>query len=619
MAYVYPINQNTKDSHQTSPCYLLTFLRWANRDTANFDEAEFLKLREPMLVVNDCIGLSVSSSKANHIHTAQMVLLAGDINYSTAVAPGDFVMINMLDDDEVLFGKGGTATNPGPSSLYTRAGAKKPINHAHDGFKGCFKIQSVTRNIQVNPQSGQKMYSFQISAAAFTEFNQVMYFDPNQRDSSENPGNLVAINFAASEEWNEAVLKKTNAVDDIFKVLIELLLGKGFNNIYPQKAALTRNFNQNFLIPPAVCSLMGIKAGQTPKAADLFNYYVGIQQYASGSTQAQRMNPSNAQRSGHFIESALGKLSGAILLQGEPFGQVTAWSILSQYSNSLINEMYTTYKLTPEGDIMPCVVYRQKPFTSTNFEVNFDGSGIPITKFLSLPRWKIDTNLIESISLGRHDQARVNFVHIVGKVREVDMKDAMALQHSLGTHQYDTKDIKRNGLRPIITSCDFDFPRDGVTKQQNSVIWNKLYADWVFNGHLKENGTISCAGIHDPICVGDNLQLENTVYHIESVSHNMGVDSNGRKHFKTSLALSFGVDVRTEGAYIPVYPEMEHTDSYTNRVAKAKNNPDSGILPGFSDSQDIAGRVAGEEIVETDQQAFSLPSKSVINKPIKDR
>lgn len=616
MAYIKEINENVLgDSHQTSPCYLLTFLRWANRDTANFDEAEFLKLREPMRVVNDCIGLSVSSSKASHIHTAQMILLAGDINYSTAVAPGDFVMINMLDDNEVLFGKDGTATQPGPSSLYTRAGAAQAINHAHDGFKGCFKIQSVTRNIQVNPQSGQKMYSFQIAASAFTEFNQVMYFDPNQRDSGEDAGNLVAINFAASEEWNEAVNKKTNAVDDIFKVLIELLLGKGFNSIYPQKPALTRNFNQNFLIPPAVCSLMGIKAGLTPKAADLFNYYVGIQQYASGGTETKGLNPSNAQRSGHFIDSAQGKLSGAILLQGEPFGQVTAWSILQQYSNSLINEMYTTYKLTPEGNIMPCVVYRQKPFTSTNFVVNFGGAGIANTKFLSLPRWKISTMLIESISLGRHDQARINFVHIVGKVRELDMQAAMTAQHSLGTHQYDTKDIKRNGLRPIITSCDFDFPRDGVTKPENSVVWNKLYADWVFNGHLKENGTISCAGIHDPICVGDNLQLENTVYHIESISHNMGVDANGRKHFKTNLSLSFGVDIRTEGAYIPVYPEMEHTDSYTNRKAKVK----SGILPGLSDAQDIKGRVAGEEINETDQQAFSLPSKSVINKPIKDR
>jgi len=612
MAYTKNINPTHDDSHQTSPCYLLTFLRWANRDTENFSDADFLKLRKPMLVVNDCIGLSVSSSKANHIHTAQMILLAGDINYSTAVAPGDYVMINMLDDDEVLFGKGGTATQPGPSSLYTRAGAKLPINHAHDGFKGCFKIQSVTRNIQVNPQTGQKMYSFQIAAAAFTEFNQVIYFNPNLTDAGENDARKVALNFGASAEWTEKILSKETSINTIFRNLVGFLIGQGFNKNYsPQKGDLVGNFNRHFLIPPAVCSLMNINGLIEPKAADLFNFYLGIQQYSPTKGLANGLNPSNYRRDGHWLISK--ELTGAILMQGEPFGQVTAWSILQQYSNSLINEMYTTYKLTPEGDIMPCVILRQKPFTSSNFK-NKGGAGIEATEFLSLPRWKINTNLIESISLGRSDQARINFVHIIGKVREVNMQRAATFSTSTNVHEWDVEDIKRNGLRPIITSCDFDFPNESNQNQGYTVRWNKLYADWLFNGHLKENGTITCAGIHYPISVGDNLQLEDTVFHIESISHNMGVDANGHKHFKTSLALSFGVDERKGASYNPIYPEMEHTDSYKNRVAKYQDS-ESGILPGFSDSQDILGRVAGEEINETDEKAFSvMPKKSTINK-----
>jgi len=609
MAYTKLIKQNTSDSHQTSPAYLLTFLRWANRDTTNFSDADFLELRKPMLVVNDCIDLSVSSSKANHIHTAQMTLLAGDINYSTAVAPGDFVMVNMLDNDEHLFGKGGTATKPTGDSLYSRATNKKPINHAHDGFKGLFKIQTVTRNIQVNPQSGHKTYIFQISAAAFTEFNQVIYFNPNLQDAGENPGNTAVLNFGASQEWGEAVLNKQININSIFKTLVSFLLGQGFNSNYvPQKKELIRNFNKNFLVPPDVCSLMNIKAGQSPKAADLFNYYVGIQKYAGGSTEAAGLNPSKYSRDGHYLVSD--ELTGAVLLQGEPFGQVTAWSILSQYSNSLINEMYTTYKLTPEGDVMPCLVLRQKPFTSANFKFGA-GAGILATEFLSLPRWKVSVDLIESISLGRSDAARVNFVHIIGKTREVSLQSAVSYQNSKNLHQWDTQDIKRNGLRPIITSCDFDFPTAVNGFKGYSEIWNLLYADWLFNGHLKENGTIVCAGIEEAIAVGDNLQLENTVYHIESISHNMGIDANGHKHFKTNLALSFGVDDRKPTAsYNPIYPEMQYTDSYTNRKAKAN----SGILPGFSDAQDIRGRAAGEEVNETDEKAFStIPKKSAIN------
>jgi hypothetical protein len=614
MAYIKKINQNSKDSHQTSPAYLLTFLRWAKRDTATMSDDEFLSLRKPMLVVNDCISLSVSSSKSNHIHTASMILLAGDINYSTAVAPGDFVMVNMLDNDEHLFGRGGTPNEPTGDSLYSRATNKKPINKAHDGFKGLFKIQTVTRNLQVNPQTGHKSYLFQITAHSFTEFNQIVYFNPNLRDSGEDAGNLVALNFGASEEWGEALSRKQNGVGDIFKTLIGFFLGEGFNSNYSgQKTDIVvRNYNQNFLIPPTICALMNIKSGQSPKAADLFNYYVGIQKYSTSNNDAAGLNPSGYIRKGQNLNT--GQLSGAVLLQGEPFGQVTAWSVLTQYSNSLINEMYTTYKLTPENEVMPCLVFRQKPFTSAAFATN-GGAGIPATEFLSLPRWKISVDLIESISLGRTDTARVNFVHIVGKTRHVDIKNEVIQQESKGKHQWDTEDIKRNGLRPIITACDFDFPLDGETKVDNSTKWNLLYADWLFNGHLKENGTITCVGIEDPICVGDNLQLENTVYHIESVSHNMGIDADGRKHFKTSLTLSFGVDDRKNITnYNPIYPEMEHTDSYKNRVAKAK----SGILPGFSDTQDIAGRVLGEEVVETKEEAFSLPPKSIINKDDKD-
>jgi hypothetical protein len=606
MAYIKYVNPNTKDSHQTAPAYMLTFLRWANRDTANFTDAEFLELRKPMLVINDCVNLSVSSSKSSHIHTATMVMLAGDINYSTAVAPGDYVLINMVDDDEKLFGKGGTPNQPTGDSLYARATNNKPINKRNDGFKGIFKIQSVRRNIQVNSESGIKSYFFQIQAAAFTEFNQVVYFNPYLFDKAEAKGAFATLNIGASDEWNNGVLdKQERTVDLIFKKLIGFLIGQGFDpNYIPQKGEVIRNQNRSFLIPPAAASLINVKsAAKAINAADIFTYYVGIENYASKApTSATGLNPI-ATRDGNFIMSK--PLSGIAILQPEPWAQVTAWSILQQYSNSLINEMYTTFKLTPEGDIKPCLVFRQKPFTSSNFFKT--NPGISKTDFLSLPRWNISTALIESISLGRDDSARVNFVHIIGKSKFQDLKSQVAQQMSLNSFKIDEPDVKRNGLRPIITACDFDFKTGEPNDVGKSPAWNALYFDWVSNGHLKENGTIVCAGIPYAIPVGDNLQLEDTVYHIEAVNHVMAIDMNsGRKSFKTTIQLSFGVDSRTQGSYQPIYPEMEHTDSYTNRKAKVK----SGILPGLSDSQDIAGRVLGEELVETEQKAFSVSPKN---------
>ncbi len=37
MGFIRDIAQNSVDSHQISPAYVLTFLRWSNRDTFNYE------------------------------------------------------------------------------------------------------------------------------------------------------------------------------------------------------------------------------------------------------------------------------------------------------------------------------------------------------------------------------------------------------------------------------------------------------------------------------------------------------------------------------------------------------------------------------------------------------
>ena len=610
MAYTYTINKNTSDSHQTSPAYMLTFLRWSNRDTSNFSDADYLELRKPLIVVNDCVSLTVSSSKASHIHQAEMIMLGGDINYATAVAPGDFVLVNMLDSDEHLFGSGKGPIDASADSLYVRASSSKPINNIHDGFKGVFKIQSVRKILQVDPSSGVKILRYQISAAAFTEFNQVIYFNAFLADQSQDQLLSELINAEAHKEWASNT-KKSFTLDELFSNLVGFMIGTGFQefNDKIQKKEVVKNFNKNFLMPPKLSSLMGLGAsGKDPiTAARFFKFYVGIQEY--GSSYNQKFNGLDPLS---INPVRYDKLSGTSPISPEPFCQVTAWSVLNQYSNSLINEMFTSFKLTEDGKVMPCVVFRQKPFTSKKFIK--ENPTTKVTPFLSLPRWKVSLDLIKAISTGRSEAARINFVHIVGKARYTQLNSYTAQQASLNSFKADEQDIKRNGLKPLIAACDFDFPTD-ENKTSNSPVWNQLMFDWLSNGHLKENGTIVCAGIEDPIAVGDNLELEDTVYHIESVTHSMNMQNNGFKNFETNLKLSYGVDKRDKG-YDPIYPEMQYTDSESYR----KDNWNRGYesMPGFSDTQDIAGRVKGEEIGKTPEKAFSLVPKTIKAKSDKE-
>lgn len=607
MAYTKFIDKNSKDSHQTSPAYMLTFLRWSNRDTYNFADADQLELRDPLIVISDCISLAVSSHKSSHLHQSQMVLMGGDINYATALAPGDFVLINMLDNDKYLFGEGGTPKNPTSKSLYSRATSLKPINELHDGFKGVFKIDSVRKTLSIDAGSGTKMLTYQVSATAFTEFDQVIYFNPYL--VSQNDQKLISeiINSKAHVEWAQNT-KKLGSLNSLFFALVGFLIGSGFQELNDkiEKKEVVKNFNKNFLMPSKLAKLMGVKSSETLTASKFFRYLVGIQTYSS-SGKGVAGNVTKQEESEGLNPSSYGTLSGSSPIQPEPFCQVTAWSVLSQYSNSLINEMYTAFKLTHENKIMPCVVFRQKPFTSKKFKTS--NPNIPATPFLSLPRWKISLNLIKSMSLGRSNTARINFVHVIGKVRWTQFNSQTAQQSSLNAYKADIEDIKRSGLRPFITGCDFDFPTD-ENKNSLSPIWNELVFDWLSNGHLKENGTIICAGIEEPIAVGDNLELEDTVYHIESVMHSMHTHGNGYKSFETTLTLSYGVDKR-DRTYNPIYPEMQYTDTESYR----KDNYEKGYksMPGFSDTQDVAGRVDGEEISKTKEKAFSLIPKSIKN------
>lgn len=588
--YIYNINKNSIDSHQISPAYMLTCVRFDSRSQENNTS----ETRKSLVIINDAISINVNSNKKSHNHQLNIHLLGGDINYSTALSPGDFICVNLLNSTEKLFGNGGTATKPSPDSLYSRALNEQPINKKDDGFKGVFRVQSVRRSIQVIPGFGGKTLIYNITASAFTEFNQVVYFNPYLALNSGQAVNnaLYVLNVLAGKEFGQFIEKGQHTINNIFKKLIYFFIGDGENQreLYsPSKPDVPVNHNKNFVIPANLMSLINIRS---PKnlAADMYNYWIGIQEYSNANTPEIGLNP-NYKLSGNFYESQKPP-PGNSIIQAECWANVTVWSILSQYINSLLNELYTSFKLMPDGYIMPCVVLRQKPYSSPDFD-----NTIPHTKFLSLPTWKVSLDLVESLNLGRDESARINFVHVITKSRGVDIQNMIASQSSNQNFQLNEQDILKHGLRPIIQGCDFDFPSND-NKLIHAQDWNKLLFDWLRDGQLKENGTVQTVGIEEPISIGDNFQLQDTIYHIESISHQMGIDANGNTSFKTNFQLSFGVENNTTKQ---TYPEMEHTDAYTyHKDDYAKK----GILPGFSDSQDIINREDGEEIKETQQERF---------------
>ncbi len=576
--------------NQSSPAWVLTFVRWNVRDTFRAIpetglSSDLLQVRQPLVVENDCIQLTTTSNKNTLTPSMSAVLKETDENYSTAIAPGDFVFVNILNWES----KARRIVN------IARSNNIGPINKEHDGFKGVYKVQSVRKTIIVDPQTGIKQVVVRVDGYAFTEFNNMIYFNPYLRsDVQGTPKDALLFASNIHLDYKQLLTSTTNLyTQDIIKFLIQSFIGVGITDqggTFAARSPITAN--THFYIPQQVGVFLGVP--QAKSAKDVYDYLFGIQNYSTSQNQtlASGMNPSNLNPT---IENRFYKTSipceGQTIIKAEYWNQVNAWSIINQYTNAPLNEMYTCFRIAPSGYVMPTVVLRQIPFTTDFFNSSANGSPqtVNVTRFSSIPRWRISSALITQSDIGRDEAARINFVQFYVQPGGDGKKDGfIAAQTADGNYAYDINDVMRSGLRPHVVTTNFD---DLTILKETKVgrKWAQILGDALIGGHLKMNGTIECVGIVEPIAVGDNLEHDQVVFHIEEVTHSCAINpSTGLKTFRTTLKLSNGVSISTTNTGI-TYPEMIHTNAYNDRKNDYTNVEQN--LPGVSEDQDVSYRL----------------------------
>ncbi len=583
-AFIYDIKPSSPgsngsgDEHQTSAAWILTFLRWKTRDTLRTIPTSAGSLETvtlPLIVENDCIQLSTSDSKTVLTPSMTATLLMTDINYETELAPGDFVFVNILNWESDARRVADQARN------------MKPINGINDGFKGFFKIQSVRKSLVTDPSSGVKAYAVKITGFAFTEFNNSIYFNPYLLDPSDD--NTLLFASILGQDW--ALLQQDKGltqIQTVLQMLIQSFIGNGFTD-QGKKVAGIATTNTHFFMPKGVGQLLGLKGLKSAK--DAYNFLFGIQKYDSGSIQelADGMNPDDVladatATTGRFMFTGT-PCEGNTVTKPEYWNQQQAWSILNQFTNTPLNELYTCFRVAPNGSIMPTMIFRQIPFTTDNFKAG-DHS---VTRFMNVPRWNIDASLANSFDLGKDEVARFNFVQYFGRSVNGPAGHDIAEENALNNYLYDIDDVQRNGLRPYVVTSNFDRVSDNepnvAARSYRSPGWARILGDAVIGGHLKMSGTVTFVGIPEPIAVGDNLQFDNVVYHIEQINHIAMQIPDGKKSFKTIVSLSNGMDV--ENGRSVSYSEMIYGGAYDKR----QNDYDTTrILPGVSESQDVKYR-----------------------------
>jgi hypothetical protein len=620
--YVNPVGSGAGEDdqvHVTSSSWVLTFICWKYRDTYRVDDSinnspnqnvnalSALKATlDPLIVVNDCIGVSVTCNKNTFTPNMEATLLQTDVNYLTAVAPGDFVLINMVNWQSKA------------DDIYQRANSEKTgsINGFSDGFKGIFKIQSVRRiTAIIDPATGKKGVVFKITGHAFTEFNNMLYFDPSVALQTKDIGIFAK---QISEVWEQLInANKDLSIQDLIKTLIVSFIGS--SSPKSAGAAITGNQfqtpNDKFFMPAIIGNLLNIP--KVTVAADIYNYWFGLQKYSNTGPHTSPqlgLNPDmNGDTSDDFYYTTT-PVAGRAILAPEYWNQVKAWDILNQYTNAPLNEFFTCFRADPaDGTILPTVVLRQIPFTNEDFYTNnkISPGSIKTTMFLSIPRWKISPTMVISQDIGRDEALRINYVQVFARMLQVREGGAdYTLESANHNYQFDINDIQRSGLKPKVSASMFDlFSIPANQKSMNSPNWAKIHADAMIGGHLKMSGTFVCAGIEDPIAIGDNLEFEDVVYHIEQVVHTCSIDpASGIKIFRTIIGVSQGISIYSNATNGTSYPEMSYTNAYAEREWDNKNKGGQ-ILPGVSESQATPARLPNVDDVESplDEPNTSLP------------
>lgn len=592
--------------HQTSPAWVLTFLRWKLRDTLRTNPTANINattIAPPLVVENDCVQLTASDSKSVLTPSMSATLLMTDINYETEVAPGDFVFVNILNWEADA------------RRVADQARKLKPINGVNDGFKGFFKVASVRKSLLTDEKTGSKHYAINITGFAFTEFNNSIYFNPYLIGPSDK--NSLLFSSLIGQDW--ALLqndKGLTQIQTVLQLLIQSFIGDGFTDIGKKEAGIV-TANTHFFMPQGVGQLLGLPSLKSAK--DAYNFLFGIQQYSSGAAQtlAQGMNPTGIPKdvtnNSRFIFTAT-PVEGNTVTKPEYWNQQQAWSILNQFTNAPLNELYTCFRVAPSGSVLPTMVLRQIPFTTDGF-ANGD---FKVTRFMNVPRWNIDPSLAFTFDLGRDEVARFNFVQYFGRSVNGPAGYDISDENAANNYLYDIDDVQRSGLRPYVVTSDFDRVSDNAVSTPTNTSfrspgWAKILGDSLIGGHLKFNGNIVFAGIPEPIAVGDNLQFDNVVYHIEQFRHVCTQAPDGKKTFRTTVLLSNGMDI--ENGQNVVYSEMEFGSAYKKR----QNDYDTTqILPGVSESQDTVYRSASTnpDTPISPGDSFTEPNTNTsVNKP----
>lgn len=622
--------------HVTNPSWLVAFVRY--EQPASFytsqSQSQQIVASDPMLIENDCVSVQISNAKASHLKTCVLTLKAGEVYYPYAVRPGDWVLVWLADElshiDELI------------SRIKGFADAHIETADFDSGLKFVGRVSGVSTADRIS-EHGTKTITQSVACTSFLELDSSIYYsdrartilglepqgkdakDPN-RDRVQDQQQNIDANVQSQlmkkypdlyKEYTDSLKKRSgkaksgSSPDRIVGLITRIVLGidSQDNALSTDIDIIRGSFNDAIIVPAPVARMMG--RPNVRKLWELYKVYLGVQQYSNSGGEPWNSFLPIGRVSSDGVYRYSEETDGSVQFHAPLWSNRSIWSILNDYRNPAVNEMFTSLRITGgsengKGLLSPTITFREYPFSTglynglTNPDkiieaenrkkrggVSVSSAGPrdelnrPRTYFGNLPRWIIHPSMLADVSVGTSEADRINMVQVWGKGINTDLiadveNDIRSLQQQIPNWYMDQNDVRRHGLRADIAESSFD----AVTSTGTRVgVWAAKRADWMFNGHLKLKGTITCKGIQEPIAEGDNLEVEGILYHIEAVTHSASISPNGEKRFETSIAVSRGV-IASSLNDPKAIPQYAYQFSHLTQSLK------SNTVPGLTDIQD---------------------------------
>jgi len=585
-----------------APSWVLCVVRFKHAVTfsrdleqsASLDGSEAAAERgDPLIISSDCLTVNTTTTKERHVSNLAATLIQGDVNYLTEIMPGDWLFCWMHNSEE------------DSTDIISRIQRKQACNNFRDGLKFVGRVYSIRKMLAVDA-AGKKTARYQLVGTGFTELDSEVFFDPDLVNAEQTIRTWLG---RLGRDIDNFLSQDGLDINLAIPSLVETFFGRGVPRAVAvpdgetrlqQVTGLTEGLGDApfaYVVPKTVGSLMGKTARAHSQSgilayADLLEAIYGVQKYSNQSDQLSfgpfipdgiTEQPFNQRKTGK-------KMMGLFLSQIPQWTGKSVWSILHQYLNPSVNEMYTCLRVNPEGQVMPTLVVRQLPFSSKILErVLRNHPDVTVTTFLELPRWTTPDYLVQTFDIGRGNTSRFNFVHIIGQAPVQSEAFNATAQLIRSPPVRDDQDIRRSGLRMYneTVAVGVELQRRGPTE------WIQFRSDMLMGHHLTLQGTMTLFGIQSPIVEGDNFEFGGVVFHIESVAHSCFLDAEGRKKFQTTLTLSNGVNPR-------------FVDNFVNQGTLSDKNIFVGLRPEELIDQDPSRSYEGRDKVPDPDDAAEV-------------